>query len=744
MRIEDAIAKTKPLKTIGEHSNDLLKRLEKLYSLGYLNKEIYDMVKIACINHDLGKANLRFQERIKSSKKIRFNLEKEVPHNILSAFFLEQTEEMSDEDYKIILHAIINHHNYVDVFDYLNDCDYKELVEREIEYFGLDCDVDDIIYDLIEDVETKKAILTKGFLHKCDYSASAELEVEYKNDFLNNSLESFITELQKEKASTSWNEMQRYCLENKDENIIVVAQTGMGKTEGALLWINDNKGYFVLPLRTAINSIYKRICNNIVKSKEFIDIKEKVSILHSSSLEYYLNETSNEITFDEIEKYEKEGKQWAIPLNITTMDQLFNFVFKYQGYEFKLATLSYSKVVIDEIQMYDPTLLSYLIYGLGLIYKLGGKVAVVTATLPPFIHDLLCAEVPFKEKQEYYNNDIIRHNVKVIRNEISVEDVIEIYKYNIDRNQSNKILVICNTVKKAQMVYDELNENKEIDDEKIHIIHSRFIRIERSKLEKEIQDFGRTEVIGDGIWVATSIVEASLDIDFDYLFTELQDINSLFQRFGRCNRKGLKKTDDTNCFVYTEIDKKLIKVNNRGFIDKTMYEQSKKALEEVDGLISEEKKIELINKYFTYDLIKESDYLKEYTASLNEIRNLQPYKFEKNDIRVREIYTTDIIPKPIYDENYEIIDSIEEKFKDKELERGDRIKLREELMKYTVLIPMYEYERYEREVRKGKASRCNSIVIDRFTKVKVMDCNYDTKGFYAKGYVIQTGDGEFL
>ena len=129
---------------------------------------------------------------------------------------------------------------------------------------------------------------------------------------------------------------------------------------------------------------------------------------------------------------------------------------------------------------------------------------------------------------------------------------------------------------------------------------------------------------------------------------------------------------------------------------------------------------------------------------LNEIRNLQPYKFEKNDIRVREIYTTDIIPKPIYDENYEIIDSIEEKFKDKELERGDRIKLREELMKYTVSIPMYEYERYEREVRKGKASRCNSIVIDRFTKVKVMDCNYDTKGFYAKGYVIQTGDGEFL
>lgn len=742
MRIEDAMAKTKPLKTIEEHSSDLLIRLERLKILGYIDKGIYNLVKIACKNHDLGKANSRFQERIKSNKKLKFSLDKEVPHNILSAYFLEKNDDMSYEDYQIILHAIINHHNYVEVIDYLNDSDYRELIEKEIEYLGLDRDIDDIIYDLPENIESKKAILTKGFLHKCDYSASAELEVEYENNFLNSSLENFITKLQKEKISTSWNEMQRYCLENKDENIIVVAQTGMGKTEGALLWINDNKGYFVLPLRTAINAIYKRICNNIINSKNINEIKNKVSILHSSSLEYYLNENNG--TFEEIEKYEKQGKQWANPLNITTMDQLFDFVFKYQGYEFKLATLSYSKVVIDEIQMYDPILLSYLIYGIGLIHKLGGRVAIVTATLPPFIYKLLCDEVPFKEKREYFNNDIIRHNVKVIRSEIVVEDIIKKYMDNIESKKSNKILVICNTVKKAQMVYDELNESGEIDSERIHIFHSRFIRMERIDLEGQIQEFGDTAVEDNGVWIATSIVEASLDIDFDYLFTELQDINSLFQRFGRCNRKGLKNTNNTNCFVYTEIDKKLIKVSNKGFIDKTMYEQSKKALEEVDGLISEEKKIDLINKYFTYDLIKESDYLKEYTSSLNEIRNLQPYKFEKSDIRVREIYTVDIIPKPIYDENYKEIDEIEESFKDKELSREERIKKKEKLMKYTVSIPKYEYDKYEREVRRGKAERPNSIILDKFTKINIMDCNYDVKGFYAKGYKIQTGEGEFL
>ena len=125
----------------------------------------------------------------------------------------------------------------------------------------------------------------------------------------------------------------------------------MGKTEGALNWIGDNKGYFILPLRTAINAMYKRISNDIIESKNINDINKKVSILHSASLEYYIQQFENisDNEFYEIEEYEKEGKQWSIPLNITTMDQLFDFVFKYQGYELKLTTLSYSKIVVDEI-----------------------------------------------------------------------------------------------------------------------------------------------------------------------------------------------------------------------------------------------------------------------------------------------------------------------------------------------------------------------------------------------------------
>ena len=112
--------------------------------------------------------------------------------------------------------------------------------------------------------------------------------------------------------------------------------------------------------------------------------------------------------------YRNRGQALSLPLNISTLDQLFDFVFKYKGYEMKLATLAYSKIVIDEIQMYDAEMLAYLIYGLRRIHELGGKIAIVTATLPPFIKKLLkdksIGNIEFKEQD--FTNDLKRHSVK--------------------------------------------------------------------------------------------------------------------------------------------------------------------------------------------------------------------------------------------------------------------------------------------------------------------------------------------
>ena len=83
----------------------------------------------------------------------------------------------------------------------------------------------------------------------------------------------------------------------------------------------------------------------------------------------------------EIEKIE-QSKNLYQKITTCTIDQIFPFVFKYRGYEKMYATLSYSKVIIDEIQAYSPEIVAIILKGLQMINKLGGKFMVMTATLP--------------------------------------------------------------------------------------------------------------------------------------------------------------------------------------------------------------------------------------------------------------------------------------------------------------------------------------------------------------------------
>ena len=92
--------------------------------------------------------------------------------------------------------------------------------------------------------------------------------------------------------------------------------------------------------------------------------------------------------------------------------------------------------MIDEIQMYSPDLLAYLINGLSYITKVGGKFAVLTATLPSIVLDLMKKEgMPFTEPKIFVDNKSIRHSIKVLHEEINVGKILEQY------NQ-NKVLVV--------------------------------------------------------------------------------------------------------------------------------------------------------------------------------------------------------------------------------------------------------------------------------------------------------------
>lgn len=696
--------KAKDDKTIVEHTKDLYDRAEVLYLLNYINENIYRLLRESIHYHDLGKANPEFQQRI--TNKSKFNEKKEIAHNFLSVFFIDK-EQYSEEDYHVIFAAVLFHHNYLKgkELDALGDVSYKELAQellKEFDTFTIK-KVNKLSNKIRESLETDNYILTKGLLNKCDYAASGEYTIEYPNDFLENKLESFAI-----RNSFQWNELQTYCKEHTNENLVIVAQTGMGKTEAGLNWIGNNKGYFTLPLKTAINAMYLRMKEDILENE---NAEQTIALVHSDMLSQYTL-LQDEVS---VKSYSLESKNFSLPLTVSTIDQLFDFVFKYNGFELKLATLSYSKIVIDEIQTYSPDLLAYIIYGLKRISEMGGKFVILTATLPPFITTLLInMGIKFK-KSTFIDDEVKRHNLKVIDNYINEQEILDLF-----REKNGKMLVVCNTVKKSQEIFDFLKT--ELPNENIQLLHAKFIKKDRLEKETEIMEFGKTEVVANGIWVATQIVEASLDIDFDYLITELSDISSLFQRLGRCNRKGKKDISHYNCFVYLKTNERhLDSGNGKGFIDQIINELSREALKDVDGLLLESEKLNLIDNTLTYEALKGSPFLREYDKNINYIEYIRTHELDIEHVKqeFRNIISYLAIPEIIYLQNCELI---EEKLSEINEKKINRMKIINELKNLTLQLGIFDFDQ--------KRDVVDTIKIG-YEQVVIVRCEYN----FEKGYV---------
>ena len=789
----------KPDKTLAQHNEELHIQKKKLIDLGYIDDDkIIELLEYSIEFHDIGKINPEFQVRVKENKK--FDTTKEVAHNILSIHFIDKKDYDDKNDYESIAYAVFYHHRFGngDNDSIRADENTKKIIENllsKLEEKGIKV-IKKISPSLkLPDLHTDRNLKLLGLLIKCDHSASGGYEIEYPNDFLEDALNNLLNEFKEKDKSADWNNMQKFCKENSDKNIIAIADTGMGKTEGGFLWGGNNKIFFVLPLRTAINAMYKRFDEVIIKGE---NKEERVGLLHSNSLEYYLNNKKELVIDDKDEKemdileYNKRGKHLSLPITICTPDQIFNFILKYKGYESKLATLSYSKIILDEMQMYDASLLAAVIFGITKIIEMGGKIAIVTATFPPIIEYFLnkylmkdnkniikdldkteeIAEEPIFIKKKFTNNEKIRHNIVLIDDEIGIEHILWQFKKNKKENKkSNKILVICNTIKKAQEIYLKLKEEDDLKD-KINMLHSNFIREDREEKEKNILDFGKTEFDDEGIWISTSLVEASLDIDFDYLFTELQDLNSLFQRFGRCNRKGKKSVDEANCFIYLKIEDKYLKEKGSkyGFIDKDIYENSKKSLENYCKVISKDEiensqdysellknyskkitegdKIKLIEENLSFENLKESNFVDEFEKTYEKYqRILNSDENSQDDLKLRDIQSVTVIPYNIYEENKENIKELIKKIEDKNLGLEERQKAKTELLKKTLSIQYYQLSKYISEILKGKAdaNKYKSESINKFEKITVMEADYDKElGFHAKDFKDGVPTYEFI
>lgn len=686
-------------KTLKEHHKDIVTCAEMFFlEYGeYFTEKEKKLVVEACRIHDLGKVNLVFQAMIcpKLAEKFHIDVRKtsQIPHGFLSAVtisldeFDDLSELFSDKDFGPFITAVYYHHDREDHYNSPAIRKYAEkyYMKQIEEYLNrkirkLNCsNFDDLLFrnnvytgKYIPDSNAwKEYLLIKGLLNKFDYTVSAGYEnaesaIDLHEKKLVKNIEKFLNGKELRPA-------QKFMKMNRDKNLIVIAPTGSGKTEASLLWMNGEKSFYTLPLKVSSNAIYLRI-------KENYEYKD-VALLHSDAMAVYLREyNGNE---DIGEKYER-SKMLSQPLTVCTVDQLFRFVYRALGTEIFAATLKYSKLVLDEIQAYEPRVIATIIYGLKMIQEMGGKFAIITATFPPVLKYFMEQYGLVEGKQyifkdftgkEYQVEKYPRHKVEIRHSEMNLDEIRL-------RGKNRKVLVICNTVSKAQKLY------KKLEGENVWLLHSKYIRRDRAFLERKIMGF--SESGESGIWITTQIVEASLDIDFDILYTEMCTADSLLQRMGRCNRKGRYCPNEANIVVFDNRNG-VSEGKRRSVYEDKLYDRSLELLSKYEHILfSEDKKTAYMNEVYSVDGVKETIYFENIQKDLKLFSEIHPTEYSADEAEVRDIRSVTIVPENVYVENQNLFEYGVEFLKKPNMSREARSLIKSKLENLTLSLNLYQ------------------------------------------------------
>ena len=340
--------------------------------------------------------------------------------------------------------------------------------------------------------------------------------------------------------------------------------TGSGKTEASLIlsarMMAHGKGrgiYFALPTMATSNAMLDRL---ETAAPRLFDGRPSLALTHGRA--------GMSETFARIRGREQDAQgtdptcsEWLADdrrrvlmadVGVGTVDQALMGVLPTKFNTLRLRALADRILIVDEAHSYDPYMEAELRRLLEFHARLGGSAIVMTATLPlnmrdGFVrafrrgidapHDV-CVEgeaYPLLSVVGEEQTQIAPEAVAATCRSIDVHrlqtapEALDLLEWAQD--QGAACVWVRNAVDEAIEAVEALRSRGRFAD----LFHARFAATDRLRHERALQArFGRQGKEREGrILVATQVVEASLDLDFDLMVSDLAPIGALIQRAGR-------------------------------------------------------------------------------------------------------------------------------------------------------------------------------------------------------------------
>ncbi len=394
--------------------------------------------------------------------------------------------------------------------------------------------------------ERRAAVQVRGCMLNSDHLASFEphpLRVGLERvDIVRHALAGRIKDL---------NSHQRLAAREQG-SAILVAPTGSGKTEAGLLWAARQaeaglrgRTFVLLPYQASMNAMQKRLVRDFAPHvlSDASAWDKEVALVHGRSMrtayERLLNRDYSNRDYSPKQAVDLARVQNDLahlnvaPIRVCSPYQVIRLLFATKGVEGLMLGLSQSRLIFDEIHAYDPEVTALALTSAQfLVEHFGARVLFMTATLPSHLRRVLeqmFDEPTFIAPDEQTLNRPARHHVRLLPYSVLSDSALDSIR---KAARAKSVLVVVNQVSRAIRLFELL---KDLGDSR-RLLHSRFTYEDRFRAEAGI------DPVPGRVLIATQAVEVSLDLDYETCFSELAPLESLLQRFGRCNRYGSQHT----------------------------------------------------------------------------------------------------------------------------------------------------------------------------------------------------------